>query len=88
MEAIPSRASEVLTQLGLGVEPERLERALTHRYYAYEKFGVRQREVVGYSQAVRVGDRIEIAGQGMSRRFALIMATGKHDFLTPSVVYV
>ncbi|KID95218.1 Endoribonuclease L-PSP/chorismate mutase-like protein, partial [Metarhizium majus ARSEF 297] len=34
------------------------------QYYAYEKFGVRQREVVGYSQAVRVGDRIEVAGQG------------------------
>ncbi|KAK9442324.1 Endoribonuclease L-PSP/chorismate mutase-like protein [Metarhizium brunneum] len=34
------------------------------KYYAYEKFGVRQREVVGYSQAVRVGDRIEVAGQG------------------------
>lgn len=39
------------------------------QYYAYEKFGVRQREVVGYSQAVRVGDRIEVAGQGMCRLF-------------------
>ncbi|KHO00393.1 Endoribonuclease L-PSP/chorismate mutase-like protein [Metarhizium album ARSEF 1941] len=34
------------------------------QYFAYEKFGVRQREVAGYSQAVRVGDRIEVAGQG------------------------
>merc|ERR1712113_1317325 len=34
------------------------------QYYAYEKFGIRQRDVVGYSKAVRVGDRIELAGQG------------------------
>ncbi|OAQ60567.1 L-PSP endoribonuclease family protein [Pochonia chlamydosporia 170] len=34
------------------------------KYFAYEKFGTRQRELYRYSQAVRVGDRIELAGQG------------------------
>ncbi|EMR63771.1 putative l-psp endoribonuclease family protein [Eutypa lata UCREL1] len=34
------------------------------QYYHYEKHGVRQREAFSYSQAVRVGDRIECAGQG------------------------
>ncbi|KAL3476602.1 YjgF-like protein [Aspergillus californicus] len=34
------------------------------QYYAYEKAGVIQREKFSYSQAVRVGDRIECAGQG------------------------
>jgi ribonuclease-3 len=31
---------EVLTQLGLDVDPERLSRALTHRSYAYEQGGL------------------------------------------------
>lgn len=34
------------------------------KYYSYEGVGVRNREIFGYSQAVRVGDRIECAGQG------------------------
>ncbi|KAL9111350.1 MAG: hypothetical protein Q9227_004227 [Pyrenula ochraceoflavens] len=34
------------------------------KYYAYEKVGVRNRKNYYYSQAVRVGDRIECAGQG------------------------
>ncbi|KAL5598885.1 hypothetical protein BROUX41_003794 [Berkeleyomyces rouxiae] len=34
------------------------------KYYAYEGVGVRNRETFSYSQAVRVGDRIECAGQG------------------------
>ncbi|EEY19365.1 hypothetical protein D7B24_004478 [Verticillium nonalfalfae] len=34
------------------------------KYYAYEGVGVRNREKYRYSQAVRVGDRIECAGQG------------------------
>ncbi|CEN61219.1 Endoribonuclease L-PSP/chorismate mutase-like protein [Aspergillus pseudodeflectus] len=34
------------------------------RYYAYENTGVRNRENFWYNQAVRVGDRIECAGQG------------------------
>ncbi|KAI9926788.1 hypothetical protein ASPWEDRAFT_717520 [Aspergillus wentii DTO 134E9] len=34
------------------------------QYYAYEGHGVRQQQAFRYSQAVRVGDRIECAGQG------------------------
>ncbi|KAJ6444911.1 histidinol-phosphatase [Purpureocillium lavendulum] len=34
------------------------------RYYAYEGQGVEKRKNFCYSQAVRVGDRIEVAGQG------------------------
>ncbi|KAL7904932.1 Endoribonuclease L-PSP/chorismate mutase-like protein [Trichoderma velutinum] len=34
------------------------------KYYSYEGVGVRNREIFAYSQAVRVGDRIECAGQG------------------------
>ncbi|KAF3353181.1 hypothetical protein VDGD_07123 [Verticillium dahliae] len=34
------------------------------KYYAYEGVGVRNREMYKYSQAVRVGDRIECSGQG------------------------
>lgn len=37
------------------------------QYYAYEGVGVNNRAKYSYSQAVRVGDRIECAGQGMSR---------------------
>lgn len=36
------------------------------RYYAYEGLGVKQRQNFHYSQAVRVGDKIECAGQGES----------------------
>ena len=34
------------------------------QYYAYEGVGTRNRDLHGYSQAVRVGDRIECSGQG------------------------
>ncbi|KAL4862320.1 hypothetical protein BDV12DRAFT_45897 [Aspergillus spectabilis] len=34
------------------------------QYYAYEGVGVRNRQNFRYSQAVRLGDRIECAGQG------------------------
>ncbi|KAM3458687.1 hypothetical protein MY3296_000445 [Beauveria thailandica] len=34
------------------------------KYYAYKDLGVKQRKDFHYSQAVRVGDRIECAGQG------------------------
>ncbi|OAQ98265.1 hypothetical protein LLEC1_03016 [Akanthomyces lecanii] len=34
------------------------------KYYAYKDFGVKQQRDIHYSQAVRVGDRIEVAGQG------------------------
>ncbi|KAK9357125.1 Endoribonuclease L-PSP/chorismate mutase-like protein [Lipomyces starkeyi] len=33
-------------------------------YYNYEGFGKKQQEKFWYSQAVRIGDRIECAGQG------------------------
>ena len=36
------------------------------QYYAYEGVGTRNRAKFSYSQAVRVGDRIECAGQGTS----------------------
>ncbi|KAH7347165.1 Endoribonuclease L-PSP/chorismate mutase-like protein [Plectosphaerella cucumerina] len=34
------------------------------KYYAYDGAGVEKRTLFSYSQAVRVGDRIECAGQG------------------------
>lgn len=34
------------------------------RYYAYKGVGEHNRDAYGYSQAVRIGDRIECAGQG------------------------
>ena len=34
------------------------------QYYAYPGVGEHAREAYGYNQAVRVGDRIEISGQG------------------------
>ncbi|KAL4924247.1 RidA family protein [Aspergillus undulatus] len=34
------------------------------QYFSYESFGTHIREVLSYSQAVRIGDRIEISGQG------------------------
>lgn len=35
------------------------------QYFAYEGKGVEQQAKFRYSQAVRVGDRIECAGQGL-----------------------
>ncbi|KAK2757756.1 l-psp endoribonuclease family [Colletotrichum kahawae] len=35
------------------------------QYHAYKDHGVRQRKNFSYNQAVRVGDRIECAGQGI-----------------------
>lgn len=37
------------------------------QYYAYEGVGTTNRAKYSYSQAVRVGDRIECAGQGTSQ---------------------
>lgn len=37
------------------------------QYYAYDGVGKRNQEKFRYSQAVRVGDRIECAGQGMGQ---------------------
>lgn len=34
------------------------------KYYAYEKHGQNNLKQYGYQQSVRVGDRIECAGQG------------------------
>lgn len=36
------------------------------QYFSYKGFGEHMRDVLSYSQAVRIGDRIEISGQGMS----------------------
>jgi hypothetical protein len=36
------------------------------QYYCYPGFGEAKREELWYSQAVRISDRIEIAGQGIS----------------------
>jgi ribonuclease-3 len=37
---VPLSASDLLTQLGMTVDPQLLERALTHRSYAYEQGGL------------------------------------------------
>jgi hypothetical protein len=36
------------------------------RYYSYPGFGEAKREELWYSQAVRIGSSIELAGQGTS----------------------
>lgn len=36
------------------------------RYYAYEGVGQKNLKNFSYNQAVRVGDKIECAGQGMA----------------------
>lgn len=41
------------------------------RYYTYEGFGERSQQQFWYSQAVRIGDRIECAGQGTRNRSSL-----------------
>ena len=47
------------------------------QHYCYPGFGEAKREELWYSQAVRVGDYIEIAGQG---KFASAnIATPKHQ---------
>lgn len=38
------------------------------KYFDYDGYGKFARENYGYSQAVRVGDRIEISGQGTPKR--------------------
>lgn len=38
------------------------------QYHCYKGFGEEKREQLWYSQAVRVGDVIEIAGQGTCSR--------------------
>jgi len=35
------------------------------QYFSYPGFGEEKREEIWYSQAVRIGDRIEISGQGI-----------------------
>ncbi|MBE3046040.1 hypothetical protein IMZ48_26570 [Candidatus Bathyarchaeota archaeon] len=41
------------------------------QYFSYEGFGDRVRKETHYSQAVRIGDKIEISGQGESLPFSL-----------------
>lgn len=43
----------------------------TLRYYAYPGAGEWAAQHLGYNQAVRVGDRIELSGQGLSRILSL-----------------
>jgi hypothetical protein len=38
------------------------------QYYAYKDIGVEKQVKFRYSQAVRLGDRIECAGQGMKQK--------------------
>ncbi|KAL4995200.1 Endoribonuclease L-PSP/chorismate mutase-like protein [Aspergillus recurvatus] len=39
--------------------------AMSHlQYFSYKGFGEHMREVLSYNQAVRIGDRIEVSGQG------------------------
>lgn len=63
------------------------------KFYAYEGFGPMAQEKYGYNQAVRVGDNVEISGQGAhsyavahitwqppeSARIHLTLATGGWD---------
>ncbi|KAK1977278.1 hypothetical protein LZ30DRAFT_785005 [Colletotrichum cereale] len=37
------------------------------RYFSYKDHGARLLEMMNYQQAVRVGDRIETAGQGLPK---------------------
>lgn len=41
------------------------------KYYSYDGVGKENIEKYSYSQAVRVGDRIEISGQGKTRNMVL-----------------
>lgn len=45
------------------------DKSMSHlQYYAYPGVGVENRKHYSYSQAVKVGDRIELAGQGAYMR--------------------
>ncbi|KAK7432944.1 hypothetical protein QQZ08_000415 [Neonectria magnoliae] len=44
------------------------------KYYAYEKAGVNKKAQFKYSQAVRIGDRIECAGQEINDQIDLAFA--------------
>lgn len=43
------------------------------KYYSYDGVGTRNKENFSYSQAVRVGDRIEISGQGKAGNMVLLL---------------
>lgn len=43
------------------------------KYYSYDGVGKRNKESFSYSQAVRVGDRIEISGQGKAGNMVLLL---------------
>ena len=51
------------------------------QYFSYEGFGDRVRKETHYSQAVRIGDKIEISGQGER----LSPEIYRNSILTPSV---
>lgn len=40
----------------------------TLQYYAYPGMGEYARENLGYNQVVRVGDRLEVSGQGTRKQ--------------------
>lgn len=42
------------------------------KYYSYKGFGQMMTERLRYSQAVRIGDRIEIAGQGKGPQLPIV----------------
>lgn len=50
------------------------------QYYAYEGVGVRNRNTFRYSQAVRIGDRIECAGQGQNSQTLQSIANSHCEF--------
>ena len=61
------------------------------QYYAYEGVGTTNRAKFSYSQAVRVGDRIECAGQGTSRttfREKAKLASPPSLHFPPSVTHI
>jgi enamine deaminase RidA (YjgF/YER057c/UK114 family) len=52
------------------------------QYYSYEGLGQKQKRDFWYSQAVRIGDRIECAGQGthtLHREHSVDISTGGWD---------
>lgn len=48
-------------------QPAEMSGACVIKYYNYPGVGVRNRQYLNYSQACRVGDNIECAGQGTYR---------------------
>lgn len=51
------------------------------QYFDYEGFGEQMKEHVNYSQAVRIGDKIEISGQGTLFSLSGVTSTNRKRWL-------